>query len=65
LPKGTIPYALRHTSIVRGLRANLPLRLVGALQDTSAKMIEAHYSAYIIDATEDLARRAILNISGK
>jgi len=58
LPADTIMYALRHSSIVRGLRVGLPIRLVAALHDTSSEMIEAHYSAYIVDATEELARRA-------
>jgi hypothetical protein len=43
-------YALRHSSIVRGLKANLPIRLVAALHDTSVEMIEKHYSAFIVDA---------------
>ncbi len=60
----TVMYALRHTSIVRGLVAGLPVRLVAALHDTSVEMIEAHYSAYIVDATEDLARRAALSLAG-
>jgi len=34
-----IPYALRHSSIVRGIKANLPIRLVAALHDTSVAMI--------------------------
>jgi integrase len=59
----TIMYALRHSSIVRGLRAGLPVRLVAALHDTSSDMIEAHYSAHIIDATEELARRAALSFA--
>ena len=59
----TVMYALRHSSIVRGLRAGLPVRLVAALHDTSSEMIEAHYSAHIIDATEELARRAALSLS--
>ncbi len=63
LPAGTIAYSLRHSSIVRGLRAGLPIRLVAALHDTSVEMIEAHYSAFIADATEDLARRAVLSFS--
>jgi hypothetical protein len=62
VPVETVPYAFRHSSIVRGLRAMLPIRLVAALHDTSVKMIEDHYAAHIVDATEDLARRAILNI---
>jgi hypothetical protein len=60
LPVGVSMYAFRHSSIVRGLRANLPVRLVAALHDTSVKMVEKHYSAFIVDATEDLARRASL-----
>jgi integrase len=63
LPKSTIPYALRHSSIVRGLRAGLPVRLVAALHDTSIAMIEAHYSAHIVDASEDISRRISLSIS--
>jgi integrase len=59
----TIMYALRHSSIVRGLRAGLPVRLVAALHDTSSEMIETHYSAYIVDATEELSRRAALSFS--
>jgi hypothetical protein len=49
-----IPYALRHSSIVRGLRANLPIRLVAALHDTSVVMIERHYGRYIADGLEEL-----------
>jgi len=54
-----IPYALRHTSIVRALRANLPIRLVAALHDTSVVMIERHYARWIVDGLEELAARAI------
>ena len=38
LPTTTIPYALRHSSIVRGVRVGLPIRLVAALHDTSAAL---------------------------
>lgn len=55
-----VPYALRHSSIVRGIRANLPLRLVAAIHDTSVTMIERHYARYITDGLEDLAARAIV-----
>jgi integrase len=57
---GTIPYALRHTSIVRGIRANLPIRLVAALHDTSVVMIERHYSRWITEGLEELAARAVV-----
>jgi integrase len=63
LPKGTIPYALRHSSIVRGLRAGLPVRLVAALHDTSSAMIEAHYSAFIVDAMDGLAALAVVPLT--
>ena len=55
-----IPYSFRHTSIVRGIRANLPIRLVAALHDTSVSMIEKHYSRWITDGLEDLAARAVV-----
>jgi integrase len=60
LPADVVPYALRHSSIVRGLRAGLPVRLVAALHDTSSAMIEKHYAAYIIDALDELAARAVV-----
>jgi integrase len=63
LPEGTVMYALRHSSIVRGLRAGLPVRLVAALHDTSIKMIEQHYSAFIIDMTEELARKSLMSFA--
>ena len=43
LPKDLIPYSLRHSSIVRGLSAGLPVRVVAALHDTSVAMIEQTY----------------------
>jgi integrase len=63
LAPGTVPYALRHSSIVRGLRAGLPVRLVAALHDTSTPMIEAHYAAFIVDAMDELAARAVIPLT--
>jgi integrase len=60
LPSEVLPYALRHSSVVRSLRAGLPTRLVAALHDTSSAMVERHYTAYIIDAMEELSARAIV-----
>lgn len=60
LPSTTLPYALRHSAIVRNLKFGLPTRLVAALHDTSIAMIEKHYSAYIVDAMEELAARAVV-----
>lgn len=64
LPAETVPYALRHSSIVRGLRAGLPVRLVASLHDTSSAMIEAHYAAFIVDALDELAARAVVPLAG-
>jgi integrase len=60
LPAATIPYALRHSSIVRGLRSNLPIRLVAALHDTSVTMIERHYSRWITEGLEEMVARAVV-----
>jgi integrase len=58
-----VPYALRHSSIVRGLSAGLPTRLVAALHDTSSEMIESHYAAFITDALGEFARRAVIPLT--
>lgn len=55
-----IPYAFRHSSIVRNIRANLPIRLVAALHDTSVQMIERHYAKWITSGLEEMARAAIV-----
>jgi integrase len=52
-------YALRHTSIVRQLLANVPVRVVAALHDTSVVMIERNYSRFIADHADELARVAL------
>jgi hypothetical protein len=57
---GIIPYALRHSSIVRAIRAGLPIRLVAAMHDTSVEMIERHYSRFIVDGLEELTAKAIV-----
>ena len=57
-----IPYALRHSSIVRGLRKSLPIQQVAKLHNTSVKMIERHYAKYIATALEDLARAAVVSL---
>lgn len=57
---GIVPYALRHSSIVRGIASGLPIRLVAAMHDTSVAMIEKHYSRWIVEGLEDFAARAII-----
>lgn len=46
-PDEVTSYSLRHTAITRMLLANVPIRLVARLHDTSVPMIEATYSASI------------------
>ena len=53
-------YALRHSSIVRALLANVPVRVVAALHDTSVFQIERTYSAYIASYADSIARRGLL-----
>jgi integrase len=58
-PSKVTMYALRHTSIVRQLLANVPVRVVAALHDTSVVMIERNYSKYIADHADELVRAAL------
>jgi integrase len=60
LPEDTVPYALRHSSIVRMLRAGLPTRVVAQVHDTSTQMLEKHYSGAISDMMEDVIASAIV-----
>jgi hypothetical protein len=58
LPAGTVPYDLRHSSIVRQLANGSPIRFVAIRHDTSVAMIEAHYSRFITSEVEADARAA-------
>jgi len=53
--------ALRHSSIVRMLVSNTPIRIVATLHDTSVKMIEHTYSRHIASHSDEIARRALLD----
>ena len=63
LAPGTIPYALRHSSIVRMLRQGLPVQLVARVHDTSALMIEKNYALHIANALDDLVAGAAISLS--
>lgn len=54
-------YALRHSSIVRALLLNVPVRIVAASHDTSVAAIEKHYSKYILEHSDDISRHALLH----
>jgi integrase len=62
-PSEVTLYALRHSSIVRDLLANVPARIVATKHDTSILMIERNYSKYIADHADALSRRAMLDFS--
>lgn len=59
-PAEVTMYALRHSSMVRMLLQNVPIRLVASLHNTSVSMIEKHYSKYIVEHGDDISRRALL-----
>jgi integrase len=53
-------YALRHSSIVRLVLQNVPIRLVASLHNTSVTMIERTYSKFITEHGDEISRRALL-----
>jgi integrase len=55
-------YALRHSSIVRALLANVPTRVVASQHDTSVAMLERNYSRHITDHSDATARAAMLHV---
>ncbi len=46
--------------LVPMLRVGLPVRLIAAVHDRSVVMVEQRYLPYIVDATEELLRRAAI-----
>jgi integrase len=61
-PEEVTMYCLRHSSIVRMLLRNVPIRLVASLHNTSVAMIEKHYSRYITEhSIDDIMRAGLLS----
>jgi integrase len=58
---GTI-YALRHSSIVRMLLAQVSPRITAAVHDTSLSQLERTYSAFIADYSDAVTRPALLDL---
>jgi integrase len=56
MPLTLSPYTLRHSSIIRQIRAGTPLRIVGFGHDTSQRMIETTYARYLNEAADDLRK---------
>ena len=63
LPEGTVPYCLRHTSVVRRLQAGMPATMVAKLHDTSVMMLERTYARYVVHASEELAQLGMLDLA--
>jgi hypothetical protein len=42
------------------LLQNVPIRIIASLHDTSVRMIEAHYSRFIVEHSDDISRAALL-----
>jgi hypothetical protein len=63
LPAGATIYWLRHSSIVRALLRNVPIKIVADWHDTSAHQIEKHYARYIKHHADDLIRAALIDTS--
>ena len=60
-PADVTMYALRHSSIVRMLVQNIPIRIAASLHNNSTSMIEKHYSRYITEhSIDDSSRTALL-----
>jgi len=60
-PAEVTMYCLRHSSIVRMLLRNVPIRLVASVHNTSVAMIEKHYSRYITEhSVDDITRAGLL-----
>jgi integrase len=60
-PDEVTSYCLRHSSICRQLLKGTPVSVTARLHDTSAREIEAHYAAYILDVAGDaISRKGLL-----
>jgi hypothetical protein len=56
-------YCLRHSSIVRQLLRNVPIRIVAAHHDNSVIQIEKSYSRFISNVSDSLVRGALIDLN--
>jgi integrase len=56
-------YALRHSSITRQLLGGVPVSVVARHHDTSEAMIRKHYADLILDHSDELTRKTLLDLS--
>jgi integrase len=57
------PICLRHSSITRALQTGTPIALVASSRDTSAAIIARHYARHIVDNSDTLLRRGMLDMT--
>ena len=62
-PKTVTLYALRHSCISRSLLRGVPVTVVADLTDTSEREIRKHYAKLISHHADEIARRALLDVS--
>lgn len=55
-------YALRHSSVTRALKGGTPLQLTASSHDTSAEIVARHYAKFIVDNSDTLLRRTMLDM---
>jgi integrase len=60
-PTVTTIYSLRHSSVVRHLLANVPIRIIASTHNTSVAEIERTYSAHIAEYSDEVSRGALLH----
>lgn len=57
-----VGYALRHSSITWQILANVPIRVIAVMHDTSVAMIEKNYTTAIAKASANIVRPVLLDI---
>jgi hypothetical protein len=63
LPADVTIYWLRHSSVVRALLKNVPVKIVADWHDTSVAMIEKHYGRYVVRHSDEWIRTALIDTS--
>ena len=60
-PDEVTMYSLRHSSVVRMLLKNIPIRLIAALHNTSVGQVERNYSKHVTEhSIDDITRAGLL-----
>jgi integrase len=60
-PGEVVLYCLRHSSICRALKRDVPIRIIAGVHDTSVGQIERTYSDQITEHSDEVSRKALLH----